>query len=97
MTIYEFYTAYIYTGKALFLTSINLHPLKTHLNTTALCVEFTTPIGNTSYEIPYDISITSLPLYGIKISLIVDPVFITASTLTDVISIPVPIPDDLPF
>lgn len=97
MTIYEFYTAYVITGKAQLLTSINLHALKTYLNTTALCIEFKSSIGGTAYEIPFDVSINSLPLYGIKISLVVDPIFITASMLTDVISIPVPIPDDLPF
>lgn len=97
MTVYEFYTAFVLTGKAQFLTSINLLPIKTYLNTSANCIDCKITVGNVAYELPYDISINSLPHYGIKTSLIVDPIFITASTLTDVISIPVPIPDDLPF
>lgn len=97
MTIYEFYTTYVLTGNAQFVTSTNLRPLETYLNASSLCVEYKSSIGNTAYEIPFDNPISSLPLFGIKISLVVDPIFITASTLTDVISIPVPIPDDLPF
>lgn len=97
MTIYEFFTTYVLTGNAQFLTATTHHPIKTYLNTSVMCIEYKSTAGSAAFEIPYDRSINSLPHYGIKISLVVDPIFITASTLTDVISIPVPIPDDLPF
>ena len=96
MTIYEFYTAYIRTGKAL-LVSINLQPLKTRLSDSTLSVEYRTSANSGPFEIPHDIPINSLIGYGIKISLVTDPVYISASLLTGVISIPVPEPDDLPF
>lgn len=96
MSIYEFYITYVRTGKALLVTT-HLRPLKTRLSTSTLCVEYTSSIGSVPFEIPFDIPISFLPRHGIKISLVVDPIYITASTLTDVISIPVPIPDDLPF
>ena len=96
MSIYEFYTTYVRTGKALLVTT-NLQPLKTRLSTSTLCVEYTSSIGSVPFEIPLDSPISSLPRQGIKIALVVDPIYITASMLTDVISIPVPIPDDIPF
>ena len=96
MSIYEFYITYVRTCKAL-LVSTTLQPLKTRLSTSALCIEYTSSIGSVPIEIPLDSPISSLPGYGIKISLITDPVYITASVLTGVISIPVPEPDDLPF
>ena len=96
MTIYEFYTTYILTGKAL-LVSTNLQPLRAYLNASTVCIEYRTSANSGPFEIPHDIPISSLPHYGIKISLITDPVYITASVLTGVISIPVPEPDDLPF
>ena len=96
MTIYEFYTAYIRTGKAL-LVSTNLQPLKTRLSDFTLSVEYTSSIGSVPFGIPLDSPLSFLPRYGIKISLIVDPIYITASTLTGVISIPAPESDNLPF
>lgn len=96
MTIYEFYTAYIRTGKAL-LVSTSLQPLKTRLSDFTLSVEYTSSIGSVPFEIPLDRPLSFLPRYGIKISLIIDPVYVTASVLTGVISIPVPEPDELPF
>ena len=97
MTIYEFFTAYILTGKAMFLTATTLRPLRTYRNSSDICLEFEPSANRTTITIPYDKPISSLPHYGIKISLITDPVYITASVLTGVISIPVPEPDDLPF
>ena len=97
MTIYEFYTTYVLTGKARLLTATSLRTLETYLNASALCVQYPSLAGSSSFEIPYNNSISSLSQYGIKIFLIVDPIYITASTLTGVISIPVPEPDDLPF
>ena len=97
MTIYEFFTTYILTGKAVFLTATTLRPLRTYLNTSNICLEFEPSANRTTIAIPCDKPISSLPHYGIKISLITDPVYITASALTGVISIPVPEPVDLPF
>ena len=97
MTIYEFYTTYILTGRAIFLTATSLRPLRTYRNTSLICLESEPSANRTTVAIPYAKPISSLPHYGIKISLITDPVYITASVLTGVISIPVPEPDDLPF
>ena len=97
MTLYEFYTSYILTGKATFLTASTLRPLRAYRNSPNICLKSEPSANRTTVAIPYDKPISSLPHYGIKISLITDPVYITASTLTGVISIPVPEPDDLPF
>ena len=97
MSIYEFYTTYILTGNAQFLTATTLRPLRTYLNSPNICLKSEPSANRTTVAIPYDKPISSLPHYGIKISLIIDPVYITASVLTGVISIPVPEPDDLPF
>ena len=97
MSIYEFYTTYVLTGKARFLTASTLRPLKVYLNPPNICLESEPAANRTTVAIPYDNPISSLPHYGIKISLVVDPIYITASTLTGVISIPIPEPDDLPF
>ena len=96
MSIYDFYIAYIFTGKAL-LVSANLNPLKTYLTTSAICIEYSSSEDSMPFEIPYDAPISYLMRYGFKIALVTDPIFISASTLTGVISIPVPEPDDLPF
>lgn len=97
MTIYEFYTSYILTGKAMFLTASTLRPLRAYRNSPNICLKSEPSANRTTVAIPYDKPISSLPHYGIKISLITDPVYITASTLTGIISIPVPEPDNLPF
>ena len=97
MTIYEFYTTYVLTGNARFLSATTLRPLRTYLNSSIICLESEPSAKRTTVAIPYDKPISSLPHYGIKIALITDPVYISASTLTGVISIPVPMPDDLPF
>ena len=97
MSIYEFYTSYILTGKAMFLTASTLRPLRAYRNSPNICLKSEPSANRTTVAIPYDKPISSLPHYGIKISLITDPIFVEASTLTGVISIPVPEPDDLPF
>ena len=97
MSIYEFYTTYVLTGNAQFLMATTLRPLRTYLNSPNICLKSEPSANRTTVAIPYDKPISSLPHYGIKISLIIDPVYITASVLTGVISIPVPEPDDLPF
>lgn len=96
MSLYEFYITYVLTGKAL-LVSTNLQPLRTYLNATTVCIEYRTTACSGPFEIPFDIPINHLIRYGIKITLVTDPVYISASLLTGVISIPVPEPDDLPF
>ena len=97
MSFYEFYVTYILPGKAL-LVSAYLHPLKAHLNGTTIIIEYRYSVNSgPSYEISHDIPINHLIRYGIKIALVTDPVCISASLLTDVISIPVPEPDELPF
>ena len=96
MTIYEFYVTYILTRKAVFLCA-NHNPLNALLLGANLLLEYRGLIGNPPIEIAHDLSITALCACGIKIALITDPVFLAASTLTGVISIPVPEPDDLPF
>ena len=97
MTIFEFYTTYVLTGKAMFLTASTLRPLRAYRNSPNICLKSEPSANRTTVVIPYDKPISVLPHYGIKISLITDPVYITASVLTGVISIPVPEPDDLPF
>lgn len=97
MTIYEFYSTYVLTGKALFLNATTLRPLRAYLNSSNMCLESEPSAKRTTVAIPFAKSISVLPHYGIKISLITDPLYVTASVLTGVISIPVPEPDELPF
>ena len=98
MTIYEFYMNYILSRKAVFLNA-KLYPLNSLILGANLRLDYRDSIGNIplELELEHDQSITALRQYGIKIALITDTVFIEASTLTGVISIPVPEPDDLPF
>ena len=96
MSFYEFYITYIITGKAL-LVSTSLQPLRTILTDTTVRIEYRTSANSGPFEIPHDIPINHLIRYGIKITLVTDPIYITASLLTGVISIPVPEPDKLPF
>lgn len=96
MSFYEFYISYILTGKAL-LVSTNLQPLRTYLNVSTVCLEYRTSASSRPFEIPHNISINQLIRYGIKITLVTDPIYISASLLTGVISIPVAESDDLPF
>ena len=96
MSFYEFYISYILTGKAL-LVSTNLQPLRSYLYDSTIRIEYRTSANSGPFEIPHDIPINSLIRYGIKITLVTDHIYITASLLTGVISIPVPEPDELPF
>ena len=96
MTIYEFYTTYILTRKAVFL-SANLTPLRVSIYGDNLRLDYRVSVRDHPLDIPHNQPIRYLSKQGIKIALITDTVFIGASTLTGVISIPVPIPDELPF
>ena len=97
MTIFEFYATYVLTDKAIFLNATTLRPLRAYRNSPNICLKSEPSANRTTVAIPYDKPISSLPHYGIKISLIIDPVYVTASVLTGVISIPVPELDNLPF
>ena len=96
MTIYEFYTEYILTYKARletqFRTSLNVS-----VSNDSVWINHTPPRARSPLKISYEEPVTCLAKYGIKILLCVDPVFLAASALTGVISIPVPEPDNLPF
>ena len=96
MSLYEFYVKYILTAKAQ-LVSTNLQPLLTTLTSTTIRIEYRPPANSGPFEIPHDIPINHLIRYGIKITLVTDPIYISASILTGVISIPIPEPDELPF
>ena len=96
MTIYEFYMNYILSRKAVFL-SAKPHPLNSLILGANLRLGYRDSVDNSTIEIEHNLSITALRACGIKIALITDTVFIDASTLTGVISIPLPIPDELPF
>jgi hypothetical protein len=58
---------------------------------------FDSKTGKGPLNINHSESIDMFSQLGIRITIIVKPIFITASTLTGVISIPVPEPDELPF
>ena len=96
MTLYEFYISYLFTRKAI-LVSTTLQPLKAYLTKTSICIEYPASESSVPFEIPYETPISFLSRYGIKITLVTDPIYITASLLTGVISIPIPEPDELPF
>ena len=96
MTIYEFYMSYILTSKALLIDSYgNVINAKTRKEFIHLI--FDSKTGRGPLNIHHGESIDMFPRLGIRITILVSPIFITASTLTGVISIPVPMPDDLPF
>ena len=96
MTVCEFYTSYILTRKALLIdyygNVINAKTRKEFLH-----LIFDSKTGRGPLNIHHGESIDMFPRLGIRITIIVNPIFITASMLTGVISIPVPEPDDLPF
>ena len=96
MTIYEFYTEYILTQKAMLITNFRT-PVFVSISNGSVCINHTAPTSSSPIKLSYDEPITCLPNYGIRILLFIDPVFLVASTLTGVISIPVPEPDALPF
>ena len=96
MTICEFYTSYILTRNALLIdyygNVINAKTRKEFLH-----LIFDSKTGRGPLNIHHGESIDMFPLLGIRITIVVSPIFIIASTLTGVISIPVSEPDDLPF
>ena len=96
MTIFEFYMSYILTRKALLIdyygNVINAKTRKEFLH-----LIFDSKTGRGPLNIQHGESIDMSPRLGIRITIVVKSIFITASTLTDVISIPVSEPDDLPF
>ena len=96
MTLYEFYNEYILTRKARLETDFRT-PLNVSISKGSVCINHTAPTTRSPIKISYGEPVTCLNNYGIRILLVVDPVFLTASALTGVISIPVPEPDDLPF
>ena len=96
MTIFEFYMSYVLTRKALLIDHygkvINAKTRKDFLH-----LIFDSKTGRGPLNIRHDESIDILTRLGIRITITVKPVFISASVLTGVISISVPEPDDLPF
>ena len=96
MTIYEFYTEYILTHKARLETQFRTS-LDVSIRNDSVWINHTPPSTRSPLKISYEEPVTCLANYDIKILLCVDPVFLAASSLTGVISIPVPVPDELPF
>ena len=96
MSLYEFYMTYIFTRKAVFLSSL-LNPLNVSLSGSDICIQFASSPDSKPLSIPNHLPVTCITEYGIKIFLLTDPVYISASILTGVVSIPVPEPDKLPF
>ena len=96
MTIYEFYQEYVLTYKAKLETQFRT-PLDISIHNDIVWIHHTPPITRSLLKISYAEPVTCLTDYGIRILLVVDPVFLTASSLTGVISIPVPEPEELPF
>lgn len=87
---------YIVTRKAVFLSSL-LNPLNVSLSGSDVYIQLASSPNNRPLSIPNHLPVTRLSEHGIKIFLLTDPVYVSASILTGVISIPVPEPDDLPF
>lgn len=96
MTIYEFYIQYVLTRKAT-LVSTYRTPLNVSVSNGSVWINHIAPTTSSPIKISYEEPVTCLASFDIEILLCVDPVFLAASTLTGVISIPVPIPDELPF
>ena len=96
MTIFEFYMSYVITRKALLIDHygnvINVKTRKEFLH-----LIFDRKSGRGPLNVPHSESIDVFSRLGIRITIIVKPIFVEASMLTGVISIPVPEPDDLPF
>lgn len=96
MTIYELYTDYILTRKAILVSHLHI-PLSVSISDDVVCLAYAATPDSIFLKISFQQPITYLSNYFIKITLIVEPIYITASTLTGVITIPVPEPDALPF
>lgn len=96
MTIFEFYMSYILTRKALLIDHYgNVINAKTRKEFLHLIFDRKSTRG--PLNVPHSESIDMFSRLGIRITIIVKPIFVEASMLTGVISIPVPEPDDLPF
>ncbi len=96
MTIYKFFQEYILTRKAKLETQFRTS-LDVSIHNDSVWIHHTLPRTGSPLKISYEEPVTCLTNYSIRILLVVDPVFLAASTLTGVISIPVPEPDELPF
>ena len=96
MTIYEFYQEYVLTHKAKLETQFRT-PLDISIHNDSVWIHHTPPRTRSPLKISCAEPVTCLTDYGIRILLVVDPVFLTASSLTGVISIPIPEPEELPF
>lgn len=95
MTIYEFYLEYLLTRRAKLVSHFN-HPLDITISNGYAYIDHV-PATSSPIKIPCEDSVICMTNYSIKVLLVIDPVFLVASTLTGVISIPVPEPDELPF
>ena len=96
MTIFEFYNEYIITRKAKLETEFRT-PLDISIRNDSVWIHHPPPSTRSPIKISYGEPVTCLNHFGIRALLVVDPIYLTASTLTGVISIPVPEPDELPF
>lgn len=96
MTIYEFYMSYVLTRKALLIDHYG-NVIKAKTRKELLHLIFDSETGRGPLNIKHSESIDMFSRLGIRITIVVKPIFITASILTGVISIPVLEPDDLPF
>lgn len=96
MTIFEFYIEYLLTRKAKLISHFH-HPLDVSISNGYVYINHIRAADSSPIKIPYEDAVTCLSNYPIKILLAIDPVFLAASALTGIISIPVPEPDALPF
>ena len=96
MTIFEFYMSYILTHKALLIDHYG-NVINTTTRKEFLHLIFDRKSGRGPLNVPHSESINMFSRLGIRITIIVKPIFVEASMLTGVISIPAPEPDNLPF
>ena len=89
MTIYEFYTEYILTRKAILVSYLS-SPLSVSISDNVVCLAYAATPDSIFLQIHSQQPITYLSNYAIKVYLLIDPIFISASALTGVISIPEP-------
>ena len=95
MKIYEFYLEYLLTHRAKLVSHFN-HPLDVTISNGHVYINHI-PAASSPIKIPCEDSVICIANYPIKVLLVIDPVFLAASTLTGVISIPVPESEELPF
>ena len=96
MTIFEFYKEYILTHKARLETQFRTS-LGVSIHSDGIWIKHIPHSTKPPIKISLEEPVTCLTSYGIRVLLCIDPIFLAASALTGVISIPVPEPDDLPF